>query len=62
MGKAALSAKADSARVPCIPDAAQLRALVTRILLEEYGSHGLWAIAARRAAGRIVEAIETVSR
>ena len=42
-------------------DAAQLRSLITGILMTEYGSTGIWEQAAKRAACRILEAIEGVT-
>jgi hypothetical protein len=60
MSKTATLAKpADLAPVTCAPDdRAALQRTVLRILQDEYGgSDGLWAMAAKRATMRIMEAI-----
>ena len=62
MNKTALLAKtAGPALINAADDQAALRRMVVRVLQEEYGDHaGIWEQAAKRAACRIVEAIESV--
>ena len=64
MHKTALAKTADPAQNEA-PEAAQLRAQITRIIQDEYNGDlctGVWLVAARRATDRIMEAIGGVTR